>query len=445
VTTPGADGGIRAAAPPLRIAFIRMGPHPIPNRLLPPELAASLPGGAVEIFDLEAAVRQGRLAMAINLLFVVLEHGWNLLRGRIRLWNAFFTTPFMFRHMSRLARRFIAAGDFDVSLQSQSTYDARVPGTPNFIYTDHTHLANLEYPDYDRRCLRGPRWLALERALYDGATGVFTRSQNISRNLEEVYGQAPERIVCVGAGSNAQLPDSLDERAREGSHDILFVGVDWERKGGPELVEAFVRIADERPEARLVIVGCEPAALHPQVRVVGRCPVEEVHRHYETAAIFCLPTRREPFGVVFVEALHYGLPIVATRIGAVPDMVEHGENGYLVEVGDVDALADHLAELLDDEALRHRMGERALRHGRENYSWQVVARRMIDTIENSLKIEEKNETNSNIRTDTGAKKRGREDGTDESKGSPDRARRSGQGSVARGMRQGAAAQSRAPA
>jgi glycosyltransferase involved in cell wall biosynthesis len=115
--------------------------------------------------------------------------------------------------------------------------------------------------------------------------------------------------------------------------------------------------------------------------VLGRCPVDEVHRHYERADVFCLPTRREPFGVAFVEALHYGLPVVATRIGAVPDLVEHGVNGFLVDVGDVDGLATHLDRLLGDAALRHRMGMAGEQRARDRYTWAAVARRIIDTVQ----------------------------------------------------------------
>ena len=115
--------------------------------------------------------------------------------------------------------------------------------------------------------------------------------------------------------------------------------------------------------------------------MIGHCPVDEVHQHYERADVFCLPTRREPFGVAFVEALHHGLPIVATRIGAVPDLVEHGDNGFLVEVGDVDGLAAHLEQLLADPALRHRMGASGMRRARQNYTWSAVAQRIADRVQ----------------------------------------------------------------
>jgi glycosyltransferase involved in cell wall biosynthesis len=361
-----------------------MAPHPIPNRLLPPQLEAALPGHRVEVLDVGAAVRRDPLTWLVNPLYMLAEHGPGLIARRISLRQSFTTTTWMFRRMSRAARRFVERGDWAFSFQIQSLFDGRAEGVPHFVYTDHTHLTNLDYPDFDRRTLRGERWLALERALYAGATRVFTRSGNVSRTLHERYGRPERQVVCVGAGSNAKLPE---ERApADGDDDvrILFVGVDWKRKGGPDLVDAFRRVRARHPEARLRIVGASPDLDEPGVEVVGRCPVEAVHTHYAAASIFCLPSHREPFGVAYVEALHHGLPVVGTRIGAVPELVEDGAVGFLVEVGDVDALADRLERLVGDAVLRRRMGERARARARERHTWAAVAARMVEAIGSAL-------------------------------------------------------------
>lgn len=366
-----------------RVAFVRMGPHPIPNRLLPPELAAAL-DAEVEIFDVEAAARRSVAAWILNPLYVLREFGRDLLRGRIRPWRAFFTTTWMFRHMSRLARRFVARGRFDLSFQIQSLFDGRFPGLAHFVYTDHTHLANLDYPDFDRRTLLGERWVALERALYSGATTVFTRSRNISESLTQRYGCAAERVVCVRAGNNAQIPEGPIPPRDPRAPRILFLGVDWRRKGGPELVAAFARLRASHPHARLVIVGCRPRVAVPNVDVIGHCPLDAVPLHYRAASIFCMPVHREPFGVAFIEAMHYALPIVATRVGALRDLVQEGVNGLLVGVGDVDALTAQLDRLLSDAELRTKMGERSREIARSTYTWPRVAEKMAKTIAETL-------------------------------------------------------------
>jgi len=109
-----------------------------------------------------------------------------------------------------------------------------------------------------------------------------------------------------------------------------------------------------------------------------------VHHHYAAASIFCLPSRREPFGVAYVEALHHGLPVVGTRIGAVPELIDEGVEGYLIEVGDVDALAERLGRLVADPALRARLGEGARRRARARYTWEAVAERIAEAIDAAL-------------------------------------------------------------
>jgi glycosyltransferase involved in cell wall biosynthesis len=361
-----------------RIGFARIGPHPIPNRLLVNALAAVLPGAEISVLDLEARARSDRAAVLANAPYVAAEHGRNLARGRIRPWQAFFTTTFMFRWMSARAREWAQRGKFDWTIQIQSLFDAGTPGIPHFVYTDHTHLANLEYPDFDRRGLRGARWIELERELYHRARLVFTRSAHVSASLTRDYGCAPRDIACVGAGSNARVPERPIARSDRG-REVLFVGADWERKGGPDLAAAFEQVRRRHPRATLTVVGCTPRLEGPGINVVGRCPVEVIHHYYERSDVFCLPTRREPFGVAFVEALHHGLPIVATRIGAVPDLVESGRNGFLVEVGDVDALAARLDLLLGDAALRRRMGASGWQRARR-YTWSAVATRIVEEV-----------------------------------------------------------------
>ncbi len=361
-----------------RIGFVRMGPHPIPNRLLPGALEKRFPGYTLEVLDIEPLVRGRRRLVAAGAARALGAYGPLLARRRLRPWPAFFGTAYMFEQMSKLARAWVRQGDFAFTFQIQSLFDASVPGTPHFVYTDHTHLANIHYPDYDRRLLRGERWLALEGALYHGSDAVFTRSENISASLREQYDSPPTKEVCARAGSNAHISRRPSDPER-GLH-ILFVGVDWERKGGPELVRAFEALHEQHPEATLTVVGCSPALSHPAIRVLGRVPVDRVHEHYAEATVFCMPTRREPFGVVFVEALHHGLPIVATNLGALPDLVRVGHNGYLVDPGDTAGMAAALAALGSDAGLRRRMGQASLEHARRHYTWESVTAVMADTI-----------------------------------------------------------------
>jgi len=360
-----------------------MGPFPIPNRLLPQHLEAALPDWKIEIFDIKAALRRRPLTLLVNLIFLVRENGRGLLAGRLTLWQAFFTTTYFFRRMSSISRNWIERGNFDASIQIQSLFDARTPQCPHFVYTDHTHLENLRYPDFDRRRLRRESWIDLERALYRHSSWLLTRSRNISASMIEDYGCEPDRIQVVGSGSNIDF--GKGEARSRGLSDfedlrIIFVGKDWERKGGPDLLAAFAELRKTHPKARLQVVGPREISCAPGVEALGHRSADDLRTLYREADIFCLPTRLEPFGVATLEAMHAGLPVVATRLGALPDLVEDGDSGFLVEVGDREGLSHALAQLADDASLRHRMGERGRTRAIAEFTWEHVSEQIAKLV-----------------------------------------------------------------
>jgi glycosyltransferase involved in cell wall biosynthesis len=316
-----------------------------------------------------------------NLLYVLKEYGGSLLGGRGTVREHYFLTTYLFRKLREAMREYIDPARHAFSFSTQSLYDIGVPGVPHFIYTDHTHLTNLASPYFDRRLLRPPEWIALERTVYHNATRVFTRSTNVSADVERHYGVPSEQVACVYAGSNVpHLKQTLDE-ARYDAKRILFVGGDWERKGGPVLAKAFHRVLETYPDARLTIVGATPQLDLPNCDVLGNLPLEQVGHHYAQASVFCLPTRLEPFGIAFLEAMNYGLPIVATAVGAVPDMVEPGVNGRLVAPGDADALAAELIDLLGNANLCRRYGESSRRRILDKYNWTRVGERIREQVQ----------------------------------------------------------------
>jgi glycosyltransferase involved in cell wall biosynthesis len=96
--------------------------------------------------------------------------------------------------------------------------------------------------------------------------------------------------------------------------------------------------------------------------------------------VFCLPTRHEPFGFVFVEAMSHKLPIVATNVGAIPDFVTNGVNGFCISPGDPDGLAEALILLLRNPPRCRQMGEQNYAVS-QRYSWDNVTSIMASTIQ----------------------------------------------------------------
>lgn len=349
-------------------------------------LASAFPDHDMHEIYVTDHLRRAPLSLAAGVVAALRLYGLDIARGRKKLKYAVFRTPWMHRWIRRHVSAEIRANGSDFSLQLQSLFDASAEGIPNFVYTDHVHLENLRFDGFGPGDLYSRGWIDCEREIYRNAARIFTWSGNVSRALFEDYGMPPERVECVFTGSNARVPETPNQdRARYAAQAILFVGFDWQRKGGPVLVEAFRRLRRTRPEARLTILGRIPEGLdEPGIDYVGSVPLDRLPDYYAAASVFCMPTRLEPFGNVFVEAMWHALPIVATRVGALPDMVEDGVNGRLVPPGDADALADALAQLLDDPDLCAAFGGESRRKAAERYSWEMVGQRLRRAILESL-------------------------------------------------------------
>jgi glycosyltransferase involved in cell wall biosynthesis len=190
----------------------------------------------------------------------------------------------------------------------------------------------------------------------------------------------------------AAAPQRVDrEEVREPT--ILFVGRLVERKGVPVLVDAVAELRGETP-ARLVIVGDGPerAAIERRaaergiadaVEVRGQVSDEALLGAYAGADVFVLPAivdsrgDTEGLGVVLLEAMNFGLPVVGSAVGGILDIVVPGESGMLVPPGDSAALADALRRLLGDPALARRLGDAGRERVRTHFSWARIVSRWI--------------------------------------------------------------------
>lgn len=366
--------------------FFRIGPFPIPNKILAEELPKQFPGVDFIVVDVVKEIKRRPFIMGINLIVSFLEYGKKIINRDFKIKDAFLGTTFIYWWIKRFTNKIISKTNPLFTFQSESLWDVSKDGVPNFVYTDHTHLANLAYPSFKKSKLRPQKWIELERIIYKNASTIFTRSSNITKSLMEQYGTDNSKILKVGAGSNFNKLNLNYVKNSYQEKNILFVGIDWPRKGGPDLVKAFEIVLQKHPDAKLTIVGCTPDISLPNCTIVPRIPVEQVSQYYESASIFCLPTKQEPFGIVFIEALHYKLPIVATNIGAIPDFVTENENGYLVNPESPAQLAEKLILLLDDPNLCKTMGENGYELACSFYNWEKVTERMAERIKSKLQV-----------------------------------------------------------
>lgn len=233
----------------------------------------------------------------------------------------------------------------------------------------------------------------LERLNVVRAPLVLATSRYSRKRIAEAYGIPPEKIRVV--------PELIDVEAWEAGLDraqheagrrpvILSVAHMYPRKRIDTLLTAFRTVATHHGEAELRIVGwgqeyrrlvrlAESLGLSQRVRFLGHVSPEALFHHYMNCEIFCLPSVQEGFGIVFLEAMVAGKPIVAANAAAVPEVVRHGINGLLVAANDSSELAEALLTLLENRDLREHLG-RVGREGVQYYASGAVSEIFLKTV-----------------------------------------------------------------
>lgn len=282
----------------------------------------------------------------------------------------------------------------DCILQIGATFEPKRRGQiPYALFCDSNIVTSLEGAKYgvsDTSWLSTAEFDAIRRRetpIYRDAALIMTISEWLRRSFIEQFGVPPDRVLTVGAGPNLDLNKVPEPRStpRDGAPTILFVGKQFERKGGAYLLEAFRAVRGCYPDARLIIVGpVTPPPGEPGVQWIGNLNKNTpegwalMAAAYRDADVFCLPSLFEPFGIVILEAMFFGLPCVGTAEWAIPEMIADGETGYTVPRADAAALASRLIEMLGDRTRAHQMGLAGRRRAQERFSWTSVAARMTE-------------------------------------------------------------------
>jgi glycosyltransferase involved in cell wall biosynthesis len=285
------------------------------------------------------------------------------------------------RHVLRGGER---ANPCDVVVEIQ---DLAPLHTPYLVFQDlsydvlldelDTHGALAHFPSLTRSDAQ--RLRDRQRSIYRQAAGVLAMSRWFADHLVRVSGVPADKVHVVHPGATAGLATSDGERrvTERPRRRLLFVGKDFVTKAGGQVLAALALLrSDVDPAITLTVVGPKewPLSGEPPAGVDfrGRLPIEEVGRLYAEHDLFVMPSTFEGFGIALVEALSHGLPCVARRAFAMPEIVRPGDNGDLVTSDDPGELAAIIATLLADDALHVRVARQAS-GVREHYSWERAA------------------------------------------------------------------------
>lgn len=223
-----------------------------------------------------------------------------------------------------------------------------------------------------------PQFIELQDELFQSATHIFTAGEYLRQNIIETSGVPPGRITSVGNGVSPHYLANMPVDISPGfTHRLIFVGWDFGLKGGRDVLEAMPAIRARCPQVELLIVGPDVAqkaaqgalADQPGVRWLAEKVTLE---HYRSADLFVLPSLRDSYGFVFLEAMSQGVPCLGADINGMPEMITQGETGYIVPRRSPEAIAAAVGRYYADPANKQRMARAAMRRILDHFTWDVV-------------------------------------------------------------------------
>ena len=295
------------------------------------------------------------------------------------------TTPYPLSRLTygAAATRLLARGEYDVGIFDYSVYTPiRLPrNRPVGLVVHMLHAPTAR----GRWGSAGARLLArAEAAGIRSARWISTTSTWMVRQLEPLVAPGTH-IVPVGSG----VPSEFAAVRRHEQDFLLCYGrLDVYQKGLDTLLDAFGRVRKERPQLRLVIAGrgkdwrklremLEAADLLESVELRGNPDRGAVLELMSGALALVMPSRLEGLPMVPAEAMAAGVPVIASEVGALEEVVEHGRTGLLVPPEDPQALAEAIRRITDHPDVRDRMSAQA-RRSAERFAWDRVARSHLD-------------------------------------------------------------------
>ena len=242
------------------------------------------------------------------------------------------------------------------------------------------------------------------RFITRNSTIITANSNYMKRQLLAVSPGYGKNIPVIPMGIDQIFPGPAlaqdQKKGHGGGHLILNVGRLIDLKGTSFLIGAMPAVLAKVPDARLLVAGAGPnrdalirqsctLGLQDHVEFLGMVPPAELISYYPSADVFVLPSinhdgMTEGLGVVLLEAMASGCPVIGSNVGGIPDIIEDGKNGFLVPERDSAALAEKIVTLLSDTARADRFRQAGYVTIRNRFSWDIISRNFLETYKEAL-------------------------------------------------------------
>lgn len=224
---------------------------------------------------------------------------------------------------------------------------------------------------------------SLYKKIFSGSDKVIVLSKQWEKWVTQLLDVSKEKVAVL---YNPCPPIKTEHKSCTKEKIILFAGALNERKGYQDLLNAFLAVSKTFPEWKLVFAGngdlvkCKQEicnmGLEGSVDFVGWVSGTVKAKYFEKASVFCLPSYAEGFPMAVLDAWAYGLPVITTPVGGLPDILEHGKNALVFDPGDVETLSFHLAKLISNEGLRKALAKESIKLSDGIFNIKILAQQL---------------------------------------------------------------------
>jgi glycosyltransferase involved in cell wall biosynthesis len=294
--------------------------------------------------------------------------------------------PAMLGHYGRVIGESLDVSKPDVVLALTAMPVAQLDcDAPIVMWNDTPFAGMLDfYPGFKNMTAASIRdGHAMERAAHERADLILYSSRWAAELALDFYRVPEAKIRILGFGANVESGRTVEENARAAREKsalplcrLLWIGVEWERKGGPTALAVAAHLQEMGVTVELVLAGCRPptgVALPAYVRSLGFVSRDQIATHLTAAHFVLIPSLADCSPIAFAEASAFGVPSLGTRVGGIPEVILDGRNGRAFECSDPpEAYARYVATVLGESGGYERLSRSTFAEFRERLNWGTV-------------------------------------------------------------------------